>query len=239
MEVTLKIPQPQPVFIDPADSALVIVDMQNASLKGDGILVERGKPVIAATAALLQKFRAAGSPVIHVQSVRSPDAIEFTVFGKTPRLIEGTWNVEFVEELAPLPGEPVVEKRSHDCFNNTRMEQVLDALDLRPCRSQIVVAGVATNVCYDCAVTGFRVRSFLVYLPLDATASRTEREELLGFQHVLGGPNRAQYNTIATRSDLVMLDPARKAEDPLVKSITPNPLVFTDPLYRAITLAAA
>jgi nicotinamidase-related amidase len=134
-----------------------------------------------------------------------------------------------------LPGETVVHKWSHDPFNHTRLEAVLDQMDLRPCRSQIVVTGVATNVCYDCCVTGFRVRQFLVYLPIDATASISEQDELLAFQHLLGMPGRDMYNTIGTRSDLVTLSSLKVIEDPLVRASTRSPVVLTDPLYRAIT----
>lgn len=236
MQVELSVPEPSEVFIDPRDSVLVIVDMQNYWLKRESSpLYERGQAALARTEVLLERFRQAGARVIHVRSERRPDALEFTVFGQEPHLLEGTWDSQIVDELAPLIGEPVVPKLSHDCFNATPLEAILNEFDLRPCRTQVVIAGLATNVAFDCAVTGFRVRGFMVYVPLDATASATEVEELLAFQHFLGTTARRQYNTIATRSDMLTMDGARVASDPLAGSITRSDAVLRDPLYRAIT----
>ena len=138
-------------------------------------------------------------------------------------------------DLSPRIGEPVVGKLSHDCFNATPLEEILNEFDLRPCRSQIVIAGLATNVAFDCAVTGFRVRGFMVYVPIDATASATEVEELLAFQHFLGTTARRQYNTLATRSDMITMDGSQVNNDPLAGTITRSAAVLADPLYQAIT----
>ncbi|HSY15747.1 MAG TPA: isochorismatase family cysteine hydrolase [Jatrophihabitantaceae bacterium] len=233
MRVEIAAPEPRSVFIDPADSALVVVDMQNNWLKKEGsVVADRGKSAIAATSVLLGKFRAAGSKVIFIKSVRKPDALEYSVFGRDLEALEGTWDSDIVDDLSPGSAETVVVKDSYDAFNGTPLETVLQDLDLRPCRSQIVVAGVATNVAFDCAVTGFRVRGFLVYVPTDATAAASEKDELIAFRHFIA-PH--YYNSVATRSDLVTLDGDQVGQDPLAGSITHSDLVFTDPLYRAIT----
>src|SRR5688572_13514888 len=80
--IDLKAPDPRPVEINPADSALVIVDMQNEYLKAGGKrLLERGARALRNLAPLLGRARDAGSQVIHVQSVRAPDCLEHTLFG--------------------------------------------------------------------------------------------------------------------------------------------------------------
>src|SRR5678815_5089892 len=61
-------------------------------------------------AALRRRVRQAGGLVVHTQSVRKPDALEFTLFKNVVRKVEGTWGAEFVDELKPQPGEPVVVK---------------------------------------------------------------------------------------------------------------------------------
>ena len=237
MHVEISGPEVRSVFIDPADSALVVVDMQNKWLKKEGCaLADRGKGAVAGTVALLEKFRAAGSKIIFIQSVRKPDALEFTAFGHELDITEGTWDAEIIDELRPTQGEAVVVKESYDPFNGTSLEEVLHELDLVPCRSQIVVTGVATNVAFDCAATGFRVRGFVVYVPTDATAAVSEKEEVIAFRHFIG-PN--YYNTVATRSDLVSMAADKVMEDPLIGSMLRSDVVFTDPLYKAITSLAA
>lgn len=202
MKVELSVAELQAVTLDPRDSALVIVDMQNEYLSPDGKrFLARGAAALNALVPLLEQFRSVGSKVIHVQSVRSRDCLEFTVFAQAPKLLENTWGAEIVATLAPRAQEPVVEKNSHDPFNNTTMERVLAASGLRPGRSRIVVTGVATQGCVDCAVTGFSVRDYVVYVPIDCTAAATEELELLGFAHFFG--RGYEYNVFPTRSDLI------------------------------------
>jgi nicotinamidase-related amidase len=194
------------VTIDSANSALVIVDMENEFLKPGGRHYMRGRAerATANLRALLSRFRSNGMNVIYVQSVRATTNSLFTVFGQSPIVIEGTWNAEIVDELKPLAGEPIVRKQSPDCFNHTTMEAVLAALDLTPGRSHIVVAGCSTNGCVDCAVVGFSVRDYRVSVPVDCTAAMTESAELLGYSHFFG--LGFEHNVTPTRSDLIQIE---------------------------------
>lgn len=200
--VELKAPEPRPVQVDPADSAFVIIDMQNEYLKPGGKRVlERGGRALGNLVPLLGRAREAGSRIIHVQSVRTRDCLEHTLFEVEPKLLIGTWGAEIAAELTPRPSEPIVQKRSHDPFNNTSMEQTLSRLGLVPGRSHVVVTGVATQGCVDCAVVGFSVRDYWVHVPLDCTAAASEELELMGFAHFFG--RGYDYNVTPTRSDLI------------------------------------
>ena len=145
-------------------SALVIVDMQVEGCERHGPGV---KPVIRNIQSLLARFRAANGKIIHVQSVRSKDHPEFTVFGRGYGLLENSPGAEFVEELKPLPNETVVRKRSHDCFYKTSMEAALEKLNLCSCRDTIVVTGIGSNNCVYHAVIGFHVRNYFIVVPED------------------------------------------------------------------------
>src|SRR5262245_65041743 len=101
-------------------SGLIIVDMQAEGCERHGATL---KPVIRNIRNLLDRFRRANGKIIHVQSVRTKDHPEFTFFGKPYSLIDDSPAVEFVEELKPDAGEPVVKKYSHDCFYRTAMEE--------------------------------------------------------------------------------------------------------------------
>jgi nicotinamidase-related amidase len=67
------------IELDPKSSALVIVDMQVEGCQRHGPGV---KPVIGNIRRLLDRFRAVNGKIIHVQSVRTKDHPEFTVFGR-------------------------------------------------------------------------------------------------------------------------------------------------------------
>ena len=145
-------------------TGLVIVDMQVEGCEKHGPGV---KPVTQKICALLDRFREANGKIIHIQSVRSKDHPEFTVFGRKYALLENSPGVEFVEELKPLPGEVVVQKFSHDCFYRTAMEQTLERLDLRPCKDTIVITGIGSNNCVYHTVIGFHVRNYFTLVPED------------------------------------------------------------------------
>jgi isochorismate hydrolase len=142
------------IELAPENCGLVIVDMQAEGCERHGPTL---KPVVKNIRHLLDRFRAANGKIIHVQSVRTKDHPEFTVFGKEYSLIDGTPAVEFIEELKPLPGEIIVQKFSHDCFYQTTMEDTLKTLDLRSCRDRIIVTGIGTNNCVYHAVIGFHI----------------------------------------------------------------------------------
>ena len=145
-------------------TGLVIVDMQVEGCEKHGPGV---KPVTQKIRALLDRFREANGRIIHIQSVRSKDHPEFTVFGRKYALLENSPGVEFVEELRPLGGEVVVQKFSHDCFYRTAMEETLERLDFRPCKDTIVITGIGSNNCVYHTVIGFHVRNYFTLVPED------------------------------------------------------------------------
>ena len=189
-----------PVELIGESSALVIVDMQMEGCERHGSSV---RPVIGNIQALLSRFREANSKVIHIQSIRSKDHPEFTVFGKAYALLENTPGIEFVEELKPLDTELVVEKNSHDCFYRTSLDAELETAGLRPCRDTIVIAGIGSNNCVYHAVIGFHVRNYFVVVPEDCIhASRPEGQAFALSQFQSSAYN---FNVTLTRSENIRI----------------------------------
>ncbi len=190
----------QAIELSPQGSALIIVDMQAEGCERHGATL---KPVIRNIRALLDRFRQANGKIIHVQSVRTKDHPEFTFFGKPYSLIDDSPAVEFVEELRPAAGEPVIKKYSHDCFYQTSMEEQLKKFDLRPCRDHIVVTGIGSNNCVYHAVIGFHIRNYIVHAPEDCIhASRADGQQFALSQFRSPAYN---YNVSVTRSENIKL----------------------------------
>ena len=107
MQIELNYPDPVPVKLEPAKTMLLIVDMENEDLHPTGkrYMGEAAAQIIPAIAALRQRIKQAGGLVVHTQSVRKPDALEFTLFKNVVRKVEGTWGAEFIDELKPQPGD--------------------------------------------------------------------------------------------------------------------------------------
>ena len=185
----------------PEATGLVIVDMQAEGCERHG----RGvKPVIANIRALLDRFRAAKGKIIHVQSVRTKDHPEFTVFGRPHGLLLGTPAVEFIDELKPLPGEIVVQKTSHDCFYKTTMESVLEQFDLRSCRDTVVVTGIGSSNCVYHAVIGFHIRNYFVIVPEDCIHGVTPQSQPFALHQFRS--NAYNFNvTVAQSGDIELV----------------------------------
>ena len=188
------------IEVAPGSTGLVIVDMQVEGCERHGPTVQ---PVISNIRLLLDRFRQAGSKIIHVQSIRSKDHPEFTVFGRKYDLLEGSPGVEFVPELKPFSGEPIVQKTSHDCFYKTTMESVLETFDLRPCRDTIVVTGIGSNNCVYHAVIGFHIRNYFIIVPEDCIhAKRAEGQAMALSQFQSSAYN---FNVTVARSEEILL----------------------------------
>lgn len=201
--VELVVPEPAAVTVDPSRTAFVIIDMQNdfTKMEGASCLHPRRTAVITPIGRLLARCREAELPVIYVQSIRDPNSPEFCVFGKPHFVMRGSWGAQIVDELVPLPDEPVVEKNSHDPFVYTRLERVLADRGIRPSDWTIIVVGLGLTNCVSCAVSGFSVRQYRVLLPMDCTASASPTEDLCNYARFMQGGY--SYNVMLTASDQI------------------------------------
>lgn len=105
---------------------------------------------------LLQAWRAATAPVIHVRHIARPPKSGFA---------PGQSGAEFQDALLPLPHEHVVEKNVPDAFINTGLERWLRVRELQ----RIVVVGVSTNISVECSSRTAGNLGFDTVVVLDAT----------------------------------------------------------------------
>ena len=207
MLIDLDSPKPAPVKLAAEKTLLLVIDMENENCHPDGALFigEPVKKIIPKIRGLLDAMRRAGGKIVHTQSVRKTDALEFTVFKNTVRKLEGSWGAELIDELKPAPGEPLVVKQTHDCFYKTEMESLLPKLDMRPGESSVIVTGISTRNCIQSAVMAFSVRDYRVVVPMDCTTHNDEKQILQAFS--LFTSFGYKHNVTMTRADLIEIVP--------------------------------
>jgi nicotinamidase-related amidase len=207
MLIELDYPTPVPVRLETENTLLLVIDMENENAHPDGAFYigDPVRKIIPKIAGLLEYVRRAGGKVIHTQSVRSPDALEFTVFKNRVRKLEGSWGAELIEELKPAAGEPLIVKRTHDCFYRTEMDALLSEFGMRPGESNVIVTGISTRNCVQSAVMGFSVRDYRVIVPIDCTTHNDEKQVLQAFS--LFTSFGYKHNVTMTRSDLIEVAP--------------------------------
>jgi len=182
--------RPESLSIDPRQSALIVVDMQNAYASKGGYLDLAGfdiggaQAAVEAIATALRAARSAGMTIIYFQNGWDADYVEAggpaspnyhkSNALKTMRqrlelagslLAKGGWDYALVDALAPQPGDIVIPKPRYSAFYNTQLDSILRGRSIRT----LVFTGIATNVCVESTLRdGFFLEYFGIVLE-DAT----------------------------------------------------------------------
>ncbi|MDQ4083380.1 MAG: cysteine hydrolase, partial [Actinomycetota bacterium] len=97
------------VRVDPAKTALIVVDMQNDFVKEGGTLVvPDAEATVPTIRGLLDSARESGIKVVFTQDTHNEGDPEWEIWPEHVR--EGSWGWEIVEELKPLEDEVVIRK---------------------------------------------------------------------------------------------------------------------------------
>ncbi len=174
--------------LDPARTALIVIDMQRDFIEPGGFGetlgndVSRLQAIVPATARLIGSFRRAGLPVIHTRECHAPDlsdcppakrergspTLRIGDAGPMGRiLIAGEDGADIVPQLYPIPGEIVIDKPGKGAFYATGLGEILQEKDIR----QLVFAGVTTEVCVQTTMREANDRGYECLLAVDATES--------------------------------------------------------------------
>ncbi|KAI1176962.1 Isochorismatase-like protein [Nemania sp. FL0916] len=154
-----------------SDSVLVIIDAQNEYATGL-LRTENISHTRAALTSLLQKYRAASAPVVHVVH-RSRDG--------APVFTPGTELAEEFEELKPegREGEWRVEKLAPGAFTGTELQGILEGTG----RKKVVLTGYMAHVCVSTTARQAAERGWDVIVASDAVGDRhipgVEADELV------------------------------------------------------------
>ena len=174
--------------LEPGRAALVVIDMQRDFIEPGGFGASLGNDVshlqaaVEPTRALLQAWRVRNWPIVHTRESHAPDLSDCPA-AKRDRghpslrigdpgpmgrlLVRGEPGCDIIAELAPLPGETVIDKPGKGAFHATALMQVLQRLSV----TQLVVAGVTTEVCVQSTMREANDRGFDCLLVEEATAS--------------------------------------------------------------------
>jgi nicotinamidase-related amidase len=180
--------RPYDLALDPHRTAFVIIDMQRDFLEPGGFGEALGNDVsqlrgaIAPIGAVLAAFRQAKLLVIHTREGHRPDLSDLnaakyrrgrstTRIGDTGPmgriLVRGAEGHDIIAELAPADGEPVIDKPGKGAFYATDLEAILRGRGI----TQLIIAGVTTEVCVHTTLREANDRGFECLVLEDGTAS--------------------------------------------------------------------
>lgn len=138
-------------------SALIIIDAQNTYLEGimklDGV-----EPALAECKLLLERFRAAGRPVFHVQH----DAGEGSPYDLNAPI------GQIADAVAPIAGEAVITKAVPSSFAQTDLDEQLKKLGVQ----NLILTGFMSHMCVNSTARAAFTLGYSPTVVASATATR-------------------------------------------------------------------
>ncbi len=154
------------VRVDPARTALVVIDMQNDFVaRGGSLLVPDAAATVPAIRRLLELARTNGMRVVYSQDTHRRGDPEWDVWPEHCR--QGSWGWEIVAELAPAPDETVLPKVRFDAFYGTPLDHLLRLWGV----DTLVVCGTGANCCVHYTAASAALRWYGVVIPRDAISA--------------------------------------------------------------------
>jgi nicotinamidase-related amidase len=179
--------EPFDFAFDRSTTALVMIDFQRDFMEPHGFGELLGNDVshlrgtIAPAMAVLDAARRAGMLVLHTREGHRPDLADCppakltrggATFIGTPGpmgriLVRGEAGHEIIPELAPVDGEPVIDKPGKGAFFATDLDTILRSRGIR----SLIVCGVTTEVCVNTTVREANDRGFECVVLSDCVGS--------------------------------------------------------------------
>lgn len=154
------------------DTALVLIDLQKESQFG----IDDLDTVVNNSRTLIDGCRRAGIPVIYTRQVNRADGVGLSRCeplddSGRPALYAGDSDaIEIFDDIAPNPGDIVIDKHRWSSFYATNLDLVLRSLNVR----NLIIGGLVTDGCLMTSAFDGYFRDYQLHLVKDICATSNE-----------------------------------------------------------------
>ncbi|MDD5657715.1 MAG: isochorismatase family protein [Elusimicrobia bacterium] len=166
-------------------AALLVVDMQDFFLdRRSEAYLPSGRAILRGVRMLAEAFRRAGRPVLFTLHAHRDPAVDGGLMaGWWDKLcLAGSPGARVAAVLEAPPGD-VYRKTGYSGFSNPELAERLR----REGVSQLVVAGIKTDLCVESTVRAAFDLGFETFIPVDATAAGSEERHLSALRGLVRG----------------------------------------------------
>jgi nicotinamidase-related amidase len=157
------------------NKALLLIDIQNDYFPGGQFPLWNTEATLAAVKRAIERARAAGVLIVHIQHIADPEA------GIAPFFNQGTTGALIHPEImAAAPDAPVVIKHFADSFVNTDLEMVLDGHEV----DELLVCGMMTQNCVTHTAISKSAEKYKVSILTDCCTTVSEPIHLIALHAV-------------------------------------------------------
>lgn len=169
-------------LLDIRQTALLVIDMQNAFCHQEGTLgisgvdTERLSAIVPSLRDLIKRCQDVGMPVLWTVQEHFPidhrrarkRLPSHTSKRKRVSALVGTWDAQIIDELKGFANDPtfIIRKHRYGAFHETRMDIVLEMLGA----SALLIAGLTTNACVETTIREAYLRDYDVVAVTDCIA---------------------------------------------------------------------
>ena len=154
------------VRIDPARTALVVLDMQNDFVqRGGSLLVPDAEATIPAIRRLLELARLNRMRVVYGQDTHHRGDPEWEMWPE--HCLGGSWGWEIIAELAPGVDDTVLRKVRYDAFFGTSLDYLLRLWGV----NTLIICGTVANIGVQYTAASAALRWYHIVIPRDAISA--------------------------------------------------------------------
>src|SRR4030066_1161853 len=158
-------------------SALLVIDMLEDFVRpGAPLEVPQTRKILPAIARRVARTRREGGIVVYVCDSHRKNDPEFARMGWPPHAVAGTKGAAVISEVAPEPGDVVVEKKTYSGFFRTTLQTVLPRTGIR----SVSLSGCVTHICILYTAADAAMRGYDVTVDESLVAGRGGKEARAG-----------------------------------------------------------